>query len=265
MDDFAQREVAWILSIGGIEVRAGVALGGGQSLGQLCRSHDAVFLAFGLAGVNQLGLEAEDLPGVVDAVRYIAELRQARDKSQLPVGRRVVVVGGGMTAIDAAVQSRRLGAEEVTIVYRRGPEQMGASRFEQELAQKSGVRIRHWARPVRLVGKEHVTRVEFECTRAAADGRLEGIGETFALNADVVFKAIGQEIAWGELGGMDQVLRISGGRIEVDADRRTSLDNVWAGGDCVAGGKDLTVSAVQDCNLAAIAIDRYLKSRGAES
>ncbi len=260
VDDFAQREVAWILSIGGIEVRAGVALGREQSLGQLCRNHDAVFLAIGLAGVNQLGLDAENLPGVVDAVRFIAELRQSPDKSEIPVGRRVVVVGGGMTAIDAAVQSRRLGAEDVTIVYRRGPEQMGASRFEQELAQTSGVRIRHWARPVRLVGSEHVTRIEFECTRAGAGGRLEGTGESFALNADVVFKAIGQEIAWGELGSADQVLRIADGRIEVDAERKTSVDNVWAGGDCVAGGKDLTVSAVQDGKLAALAIDRYLKA-----
>jgi dihydropyrimidine dehydrogenase (NAD+) subunit PreT len=260
VDDFAQREVAWILAIGGIEVRTRAALGRDQSLGQLCRTHDAVFLAIGLAGVNQLGLGAEDLPGVVDAVRFIAELRQAPDKSRIPVGRRVIVVGGGMTAIDAAVQSRRLGAEEVTIVYRRGPEQMGASRFEQELAQTSGVRIRHWARPLRLAGNGHVTQVEFEGTRTGEDGRLAGTGETFTLDADVVFKAIGQEIAWGELGSADQVLRIAGGRIEVDAERKTSLDNVWAGGDCVAGGKDLTVSAVQDGKLAALAIDRYLKA-----
>jgi len=262
IDDFAQREVAYILSIGGIEVRAGVALGRELSLAQLCRSHDAVFLAVGLAGVNALGLESEDLPGVVDAVQYIAELRQAPDKSQLPVGRRVVVIGGGMTAIDIAIQSKRLGAEDVTIVYRRGPEQMGASRFEQELAQTGGVRIRHWARPVRLVGKEHVTRVEFEHTRVGADGRLEGTGETFALQADIVFKAIGQEIAWDELGAASQVLRVSNGRIGVDAHRKTSLDNVWAGGDCVAGGQDLTVTAVQDGKLAAQSIDHYLRSGG---
>jgi glutamate synthase (NADPH/NADH) small chain len=262
VDDFAQREVAWILSVGGIEVRTGVALGGELSLGQLCRGHDAVFLAVGLAGVNALGLESESLPGVVDAVEYIAELRQARDKSQLPVGRRVVVIGGGMTAIDIAVQSKRLGAEDVTIVYRRGQEHMGASRFEQELAQGSGVRIRHWARPVRLVGKDHVTRVEFEYTRIGADGRLEGTGETFALQADVVFKAIGQEVDWDELGAASRVLRVSNGRIGVDAHRKTSLDNVWAGGDCVAGGQDLTVTAVQDGKIAAQAIDRYLRSGG---
>ena len=262
VDDFAQREVAWILSVGGIEVRTGVALGGELSLAQLCRGHDAVFLAVGLAGVNALGLESENLPGVVDAVEYIAGLRQARDKSQLPVGRHVVVIGGGMTAIDIAVQSRRLGAEDVTIVYRRGQEHMGASRFEQELAQGSGVRIRHWARPVRLVGKDHVTRVEFEYTRIGADGRLEGTGETFALQADIVFKAIGQEVDWDELGATSRVLRVSNDRIGVDAHRKTSLDNVWAGGDCVAGGQDLTVTAVQDGKIAAQAIDRYLRLGG---
>jgi glutamate synthase (NADPH/NADH) small chain len=259
VDDFAQREVAWILAIGGIEVQAGVALGPELSLEHLSRDNDAVFLAVGLTGVNELGLGAEDLPGVVDAVRYIAELRQSRDKTQLAVGRRIVVIGGGMTAIDIAVQSKRLGADEVTIVYRRGPGQMGASRFEQELAQTSGVRIRHWARPVRLVGREQVTSVEFECTRVKADGRLEGTGETFALDADVVFKAIGQEIDWDALGTDARALRIADGRIEVDAGRRTSLDNVWAGGDCVAGGRDLTVTAVQDGKLAADAIDRYLR------
>lgn len=262
VDDFAQREVEYIIGIGGIDVGTNVALGRDLSLAKLCREFDAVFLAVGLAGVNRLGLEAEDLPGVVDAVRFIAELRQAPDKAQLPVGRRVVVIGGGMTAIDVAVQCKRLGAEDVTIVYRRGKEQMGASRFEQDLAQTVGVRIKDWAKPARLVGRECVTRVEFEVTREGPGRRLEGTGETFAMNADVVFKAIGQEIAWHELGAASAILRIADGRIEVDARRRTSLDNVWAGGDCVAGGKDLTVSAVQDGKLAAQAIDEYLKSDG---
>ncbi len=262
VDDFAQREVEYILGIGGIDVGANVALGRDLSLAKLCREFDAVFLAVGLGGINRLGLESEDLPGVVDAVRYIAELRQAPDKSQLPVGRRVVVIGGGMTAIDVAVQCKRLGAEDVTIVYRRGRDQMGASGYEQDLAQTGGVRIRDWAKPVRFVGKGMVTRVEFENTREGPDRRLEGTGETFAMNADVVFKAIGQEIAWNELGAASAILRVADGRIAVDANRKTSLDNVWAGGDCVAGGKDLTVTAVQDGKLAAQAIDEYLKSDG---
>jgi glutamate synthase (NADPH/NADH) small chain len=260
VDDFAQREVRYILSIGGIDVRAGVAIGGEIALAQLRRDHDAVFLAIGLAGVNRLGLDREDLPGAMDAVQYIAELRQAPDKSRLPVGRRVVVIGGGMTAIDVAVQSRRLGAEDVTIVYRRGREQMGASRFEQDLAQGDGVRIRHWARPVRILGETYVTGVEFEYTRDNATGSLEGRGEFFTLPADVVFKAIGQQLNAGALDGVAPPLRMEGGRIAVDAERRTSLANVWAGGDCVAGGEDLTVVAVQDGKVAALAIHRYLRA-----
>jgi glutamate synthase (NADPH/NADH) small chain len=161
VDDFAQRELRYILSIGGIDVRAGVSIGNDMTLEQLRRDHDAVFLAIGLAGVNRLGLDREDLPGVMDAVQYIAELRQAPDKSTLPVGRRVVVIGGGMTAIDVAVQSRRLGAEDVTIVYRRGREQLGARRPEQDRARGDGVRIRPRARPVRILGETHVTGVEF--------------------------------------------------------------------------------------------------------
>ena len=260
VEDFAQREVGYILGIGGIEVRTGVALGRDLSLAKLCREFDAVFLAVGLSGVNRLGIASEDLPGVVDGVRFIAELRQASDKTRLPVGRRIVVIGGGMTAIDVAVQCRRLGADEVTIVYRRGREQMGASCYEQDLAQRDGVRIRHWARPVRLVGGGRVSGVEFECTREGAGGRLEGTGENFAVSADVVFKAIGQEIDWDELGAASAILRVVDGRIAVDERRRTSIDNVWAGGDCAAGGKDLTVAAVQDGKLAAQAIDDYLKS-----
>jgi glutamate synthase (NADPH/NADH) small chain len=259
VDDFAQREVRYILSIGGIDVRAGVSVGGDVALEQLRRDHDAVFLAIGLAGVNRLGLARENLPGVIDAVQYIAELRQAPDKTRLPVGRRVVVIGGGMTAIDVAAQSRRLGAEDVTIVYRRGREQMGASRFEQDLAQGDGVRVRHWARPVRILGETHVTGVEFEYTRDGAGG-LEGRGEFFTLSADVVFKAIGQELGADAANGASLKLRTEGGRIAVNAERRTSVENIWAGGDCVAGGEDLTVTAVQDGKIAAHAIDRYLRT-----
>ncbi|MGH8130643.1 MAG: NAD(P)-dependent oxidoreductase [Steroidobacteraceae bacterium] len=265
VEDFAQREVRYVLGIGGVEVRTDVVLGRELSLDRLRCEHDAVFLAIGLAGVNRLGLESEDKPGVIDAVQYIAALRQAADKSRLPVGRRIVVIGGGMTAIDIAAQSRRLGAEEVTIVYRRGQQQMGASRYEQDLAQRDGVRVKHWARPTRILGDGHVTGVEFEYTREGSDGRLEGSGEHFTLAADVVFKAVGQELALDTAMEANSQLRMDKGRIVVDANRRTSIENVWAGGDCVLGGQDLTVAAVQDGKLAALAIDRYLKTGRAQS
>ena len=140
IDDFAAREAAFILSIGGIEVRHGQALGRDVTLERLRRDYDAVFLGTGLGSTNKLGLPREtELENVIDAVEYIARLRQAKDLSALPVGRRVLVIGGGMTAIDIAVQSKKLGAETVTMVYRRGPAQMKASLYERELAQTNGV------------------------------------------------------------------------------------------------------------------------------
>lgn len=259
-DDFAAREVEYILGIGGIEVRTGVTLGRTLSLKDLRSQFDAVFLGFGLAGVNGLGLDQEQLDGVVNAVDYIAELRQARDLAKLPVGRRVVVIGGGMTAIDIAVQSKLLGADEVTMVYRRGQEQMNASRYEQEFAQTRGVTLRHWAMPRKLLNDGgRVRAVEFETTRAGAGGKLEGTGDTWTLEADVVFKAIGQKVSWERLADTAEILELRDKRIAVDAERRTTLPGVWAGGDCVHGGEDLTVSAVQDGKLAAISIDKALK------
>jgi glutamate synthase (NADPH/NADH) small chain len=260
VNDFAQREVNYILSIGGIDVRNGVTLGEDVTITQLRDEYDSVFLGVGLGGVNVLGVEGEDLPGVENAVEYIAELRQASDKGELPVGRRVVVIGGGMTAIDVAVQTKRLGAEQVDIVYRRNIDQMGASDFEKNLAKTSGVTIHPLARPLKILGPGHATGVLFERTAWAEDGSLSDTGETFTLDADVVFKAIGQQLRDGVLE--DGSLSMRAGKIVVDEAQATSLAGVWAGGDCVVGGDDLTVTAVQHGKVAAIAIDRFLRSRG---
>ena len=262
VDDFAQREVEYILGIGGIAVETGVTLGQDYTLADLQRDYDAVFLALGLGDVNDLGLDNEAIDGVEDAVEYIAALRQAPRKSELPVGRRVLVIGGGMTAIDVAIQSKHLGAEEVTIVYRRGQQQMNASAHEQHLAQINGVAIRHWLAPRALLVEDGRARgVRFEYTALDQGGKLVMTGETCELAADIIFKAIGQRIAWDELTGVAATLELDNGRIRVDANRKTSLATVWAGGDCVADGKDLTVSAVQDGKLAAIDIDRHLASQ----
>ncbi|HNP63251.1 MAG TPA: NAD(P)-dependent oxidoreductase [Woeseiaceae bacterium] len=241
VNDFAQKEIDYILAIGGIELKNASPLAAEDGLAMLCKKFDAVFVGIGLADSNELGIDGEDLDGVENAIEYIATLRQAEDKSTLPVGRNVVVIGGGMTAIDVAVQSKRLGAENVHMVYRRGPEQMSASVFEQALAQTSGVRIHYHASPRRIVGNGHVTAVEF--------------AEGLKLDADIVFKAIGQKLNADGYGALEQET----GRIKVDGHHRTSMPGVWAGGDCVAGGEDLTVSAVQHGKIAAIDIDRALR------
>ncbi len=256
VDDFAQREVDYILAIGGIEVKNNMALGTDFSLSELRNKYDAVFIGLGLGAVNELGIGNEDLDGVESAIDYIAELRQADDLSALPVGRNVVVVGGGMTAIDIAVQSKRLGAENVSIAYRRGPEQMGASEFEQQLAKTDGVSIHHWVVPASLRNGDGAISIELAKTELDSNGRLKTTGELLTLEADVVFKAIGQKLEDQDLNE----LQLESGRIVVDESQATTLEKVWAGGDCVVGGEDLTVSAVQHGKVAAIAIDRSLSN-----
>jgi glutamate synthase (NADPH/NADH) small chain len=256
VNSFAQKEVDFVLAIGGIAVQHGMALGKKLKLRDLQRDYDAVFLGMGLSGVNALGAKNEDASGVVDAVGYIADLRQAKDMGKLAVGRRVLVIGGGMTAIDAAVQSKLLGAEDVTILYRRGKMQMKASRYEQDLAQTKGVKIKHWVAPKKvLVEKGKAVGLRCEYTQDV-NGKLAGTGETFDLAAAMIFKAIGQTYV-DKSGG---ALVIHGGRIRVDAERRTSVNGIWAGGDCAAGGKDLTVAAVDDGRRAAESINAFLKA-----
>ncbi len=249
---FASREVDWLLSIGGIEIRPG-CLGDDLDLAGLRRDYDAVFLAVGLAGVNALALDGESAENVDDAVAFISDLRQAANPGCIPVGRDVVVIGGGMTAVDAAVQSRLLGARTVSIVYRRGRDRMNASGFEQDLALRRGVRIITNARAVRVSAVDgRVREVEFVRTREQG-GNLVDTGEMFRLPVDQLFRAIGQRFDL-LAGGLE----IAGGRIRACENGRTSLEGVWAGGDCTGGGEDLTVTAVAEGRDAAEDIHRFL-------
>lgn len=251
---FAQREVDWLLSIGGITPRLNCRLGRDITLDGLLAEYDAVFLGLGLQGVNALGIAEPQLPGLRDAVDFIAELRQSAPEI-VPVGRKVVVIGGGMTAVDAAVQSRLLGAEQVTMVYRRGIDGLSASTHEQHWAQTHGVTLRCWARPLAVEAEGGVLRgMRFASTRLDG-GKLADTGEKFTLEADMVLRAIGQTF---EAAPMGAAIELQSGRIKTDADGRTSLARVWAGGDCRAGGRDLTVEAVEHGKRAAASIDRAL-------
>ena len=230
-------------------------MGDSISLGGLHAAFDAVFLGMGLGGVNALSVEGEEADHVTDAVAFIADLRQAEDLTALPVGRRVVVIGGGMTAVDAAVQSKLLGAEEVSIVYRRGQEAMSASKYEQDLAQQKGVRIVCNAAPVGIEGNGTLSGVTFAYTETRG-GKLVATDETFTLPADQVFKAIGQTLT-----DTPEVLALDGRKIAVDGSGRTSVAGGWAGGECAAGGDDLTVTAVAEGRDAAL--DIHAKLAGA--
>jgi glutamate synthase (NADPH/NADH) small chain len=237
-DDFAAREVEFLLSIGGIVIETNRKLGESLSLADLCESFDAVFLGLGQAAVNALHIPGEALPGVRDAVDFIAELRQAPNKGQMKPGRRVVVIGGGNTAVDAAVQAKLLGADDVVMLYRKGKEQMSATTEERQWALSHGVTIHFYAAPLQI---------------QQDDGALSVITDKQKFLADVVLKAVGQKIARVE------PIAVEHGRIKIDARYATSWPKIFAGGDCTAG-TDLTVHAVQDGKLAARAIDIFLKA-----
>ena len=256
LENRAAREVEFILDIGGIKLETGKTLGEDFVLSDLRRDYDAVFIGLGHNAVNALEMDNETADGVYNAVDFIELIRQ-EDLTTLPVGRHVVVIGGGNTAIDMAVQIKKLGAESVTMVYRRGFDEMGATDYEQHVAQTNGVLIRTHAQPHRIVTRDdQLSSMEFEYTGKDANGKLTGTGETFTLPADQLFKAIGQALDATPLEGAERP-ELMHGRIKVDGFQHTSLADVWAGGDCTAG-TDLTVTAVQDGKIAALSINEYL-------
>jgi len=259
-DNFAQRELDWLLGSGGITLHCDWRLHSAAQLAALRADHAAVYLAIGLGRTAALGVPGEALAGVRDAVDFIAELRQTSNPATLPIGARVVVVGGGMTAVDAAVQSKLLGASEVHMVYRRGPDQMGASLAERDWAQTHGVTIHHWLAPEALLddGAGHVNAVRF-AQQQWLDGRLQPSGNHQTLAADMVFKAVGQKLDASVLQGTG--LTLQGGKVLADDDGRSGVNGLYVGGDCRLGGRDLTVEAVQDGKRAAIAIHAQLSAQ----
>ncbi len=262
VDNFANKEVDWLLSIGGIELKQGQALGRDIALADLQNTNDAVFIGVGLDDTNKLSVPGAELSNVTDAVQFIANLRQSTDYTDIEVGRNVVVIGGGMTAIDAAVQAKLLGAENVTIAYRRGQEKMNASRWEQDLATAKGCTILPNLQPHSIAGNDTgrdtgnnaVSAIKFEYTTSTATG-LQGTGETVSLAADQILMAVGQT-----LDGAQDGIAVKAGKIQVEGAGRTSVDGIWAGGDCASGGDDLTVTAVAQGRDAAEDIHAHLTS-----
>ena len=261
--DSAQREVDFLLQVGGISVKHEQKLGANLHLEQLRRDFDAVFLALGLGTSRELGLTGEDAPGLLAAVDYIAELRQTDDLSQLPVPAQCIVIGAGNTAIDMAVQIARLGAQQVTLVYRRGAQHMSATLLEQEIAKANQVRIVTWAQPQQVLFDVagNVSGMRFEKTHEV-NGKLQATGETLDIPAQAVFKAIGQSFDAASLNDpIAHDVKLEKDKIWVYDQYRTSLSKVYAGGDCIAPGQDLTVQAVQHGKLAALAINNDLKAK----
>lgn len=255
-DNFAQKEIEWLLSIGGITLRLGQALGKDIQLHSLCQEYDAVFLGVGLTGVNQLSLHTGPVTGLQNAVDFIAALRQAPHPKEVLVGNSVVVIGGGMTAVDAAVQAKKLGAQNVTMVYRKGPENMSASIEEQKWARLHDVKLEFYASPVKVLSENGtVTGIEFSKS-VISQGQVTGQSESMVLPADMVITAVGQKLRFEDV----KELELQDGKIKCDPNGKTAHPKIWVGGDCRPGGQDLTVEAVQHGKLAAIDIDQKLRA-----
>lgn len=243
-------EVALVRGLG-VDIREGVEVGKDVSAEDIRRDHDAVFLGVGLGRTFALGVPGEDLPGVVEALDFIADLR-TRPLAEVAVGERVMVIGCGNTAIDAVTQAKRLGAAEATILYRRGESDMPAYEYEYEIGKADGAGFRFHVQPVAILGNGSVEGIRLARTRIV-DGRLERVADSeFDVPCDMVIKALGQQTLAGSLAAMFPGLDLDArGAIQREfATGRTSVEGVWAGGDAANGGSEV-VDAVAEGKRAA--------------
>lgn len=244
---FCKDEVDYILSIGGINIQYNKELGKDIALEELRKQYDAVYLAFGVGLARQLDIPGEELEGVEDAISFIYDIR-TKGFSQVPVGDKVVVIGMGMTAIDAATQAKRLGAKAVTMLYRRTQEEMPCTQVELDIAKLDGCEIIWLAAPKEIVGKNgKVNALVAEVMKLGepdASGRRSPVstGETFTIEADMLIKAAGQ-MPFENLVSANG-LENKSGKIILKDKATTNISGVFAGGDCVNGGREV-VDAVQ--------------------
>jgi glutamate synthase (NADPH/NADH) small chain len=258
--EFALSEVELVRQIG-IDLRLQQRVTA-AALQSLLAEFDAVFLGIGLGQTLPLGIEGENLRGVWEALDFIFQTH-TKPFMECEVGRHVLVLGAGNTAIDVATAAKRLGAEQVTIVYRRGADAMPAFAYEYELAKADGVRFEWFAQPVRILGEDGMARgVEFLRTEledlASRQSKIRAVaGSHFMLHADMIMKALGQEPLLDLLRALPG-LRLEGGKVVVDgATGATSIPKLFAGGDCIRGGGEI-VDAVQDGKIAARGIHALL-------
>jgi len=263
--EFCENEVNYILSLGGIEIKYNQQLGKNISLADLQKNYDAVFLGIGVGLARQLDIPGEDLEGVEDAIQFIYDLRD-KGFPAIPVGDKVAVIGMGMTAIDAATQAKRLGAKEVTMLYRRTQNEMPCTQHELDIAMLDGCKIIWLAAPKELKGVNNKV-IEIICNVMQlggpdASGRRSPVetGETFSLNVDMVIKAAGQM----PFESLVEAFKIKNSKGKINAEgTATNIKGVFAGGDCVNGGKEV-VDAVQAGKDGAVSILKFLKIKNLE-
>src|SRR5262249_8999237 len=234
----------------------------GRKLSKLLVEYDAVFLAIGLGRTAPLGIPGEDLRGVHESLEFIYDVH-TQALAKLAVGKRVVVIGGGNTAMAVPPPCNHPGADSATIVYRRDPDSMSAFQHEQNGAAADGVQFEWQAAPVRILGKSgRVTGVRFIRMKMLGKGRRAELkamrGSEFNLPADMVIRALGQEPLLDIMKALPSLRFTPKGRIAINpATGATSVPRLFTGGDCRDGAGEEVVNAVQDGKLAAAGIDAF--------
>ena len=219
-----------------------------EQLTQLENDYDAIFLGVGLGQTRELQLEGEDKQGVVGAVEFIEELRMKHHRISVP--EKVVVIGGGNTAMDAASEAARMGARKTVLVYRNAKENMGAYGFEYDLAISSGVDSLFNATPIEIIGNQNVEGIKFQKTESV-NGQLKVIeGSEFIVACDLVIKATGQAKQGHFYALIDNLATDNKTRIKVNEHFQTSNAMYFAGGDAINGGAEV-VNAAYDGKMAA--------------
>ncbi len=257
------KEVALVESFGA-EIKTGITVGEDISFDEIFRKHDAIFIGIGLGNSQSLNIPGENLVGVVDAITFIEDVKQ-EVWTNVDVGKKVAVIGAGNTAIDAATEAKRLGAEKVMIIYRRSEKEMPANDYEYELAKQDGIVFHFLTSPIEIMGEDSVTglkSLKMELGKEDEKGRRVPIpiaDSEFEIPVDMVISALGQKVKKHFVESIND-LQIENKLILVDKETfQTTNKRVFAGGDCINGGKEV-VNAAYDGKRAAHGIDSYIKS-----
>ncbi|MFA7421516.1 MAG: FAD-dependent oxidoreductase, partial [Melioribacteraceae bacterium] len=259
------KEVELVKSYG-VDLKTEVTIGKTLKVDNLLKQYDAVFLGVGLGESPQLSIPGEELSGVVGALDFIEKVK-SENWQEVPVGKRVAVIGAGNTSIDAATEAKRLGAEQVYIIYRRSDVEMSAYDFEYDLAKKDGIAFYFLTSPKRIIGKDSVEGIEcvkMKLSEPDKRGKRKPVAipdSEFSIPVDMIIKAIGQETKSSFLSSIPNVNLDEEGSVIVDAITfQTTNPQIFAGGDCINGGKEV-VNAAYDGKHAAHGIDKYLSPK----
>lgn len=251
----ALKEIGYLQKHLGFNIKYNSAITSKSQLKDLEQNYEAIFLGVGLGNTKTLGLKGEDKNNVIGAVEFIEALREKQHKMKVP--QKVVVLGGGNTAMDAASESARMGAKKIVLAYRNSKEHMGAYGFEYDLAISAGVDSLFHVTPLEIIGNENVEGVKFAKTELI-EGKLQtNMNNTFIVRCDLVIKATGQA-KQGHLYNLIDGLELDAKTIiKVNDAFQSSNPKYFAGGDAINGGAEV-VNAAYDGKMAAIGMNNYI-------